>query len=142
MFTTTVSFGLPAHPQFAAETTIRAAASTDLRITVREDEHAVVPLDYAELAARIAREPRMGRRIDIAGAHPLTDPELWCDLDGASLGVTIGEPRGNFVSRQRRHRLLRPFRRSPTFELSAGDHARSHEQFDDLDITQLKVAES
>src|SRR4029077_3120007 len=66
-------------PQFACRETNRVNVlrllAQALGIGVGEHEHAVVALDDAELSARVAREARMHRRVDVAGADALTNLE-------------------------------------------------------------------
>src|SRR5438034_11328762 len=94
-----------------------------LSVAVGEHEHAVVTLDDSGLAARIARQARMGRRIDVAGPHTLSGLEFRSNRDIAVLGIAVDKPSGNFVGGERRHRLLRPFRPPSAFEFGARGHA-------------------
>src|SRR5438046_1840437 len=48
-----------------------------LRIGVGEDEDAVVAVDHTALAARVARQPRVARGMDVAGHDPAARLEAW-----------------------------------------------------------------
>ena len=77
MSTTTVSLRRsPVAPQLARGETHRIDMlrflALKMGVGVGKDEHAVIAIDRAELAPRIAWQARVVRRIDVPGAHALT----------------------------------------------------------------------
>src|SRR5260370_22126252 len=100
-----------------------------MRVRVGKNEDAMIALDRADFAARVARQARVPGRIDIAAANMLPHLEARYRWDVALHGIASGN--------HRRHRFggdpRRGFWRSPAgpapFDFGACYQSPVHEQF-------------
>src|SRR5206468_6128520 len=60
-------------------------------IRVGKDEHAVVAFDHASLAARVARQPCMSERVDVAREHPVAGFEARRRALGTTRAATLDQ---------------------------------------------------
>src|SRR4030095_15789811 len=100
----------------------------ELRVGIREHEHATIRRDRSVLATRVARQARMTTRMHIAGADPLPGFERGANTDLAPCGNASFNHRRNH-----RRRQLRRLLRGPGSRRAAVDLRLRHEaHLDDL----------
>src|SRR5579859_4305923 len=101
----------------------------EMGVGVRKNENPVVAMNRTEFSARIARQPRMPDRIEVAGADLLAKLEtrrgrqiaLGVDAGGKNDGANLirGQRRGRFAYARGRHAI---------FNFRSSDQAPSNQQ--------------
>jgi hypothetical protein len=100
------------------------------RIGIRVHIDAVVSDHHTVLPTGVPDEPRMRRRMDVAGTHALAHFVIRHRCDAAFLWGTIGEERRNPRRCKRRRQFLSAHGRHAAIDFLARDHARADHVFD------------
>ena len=98
-------------------------------VGVREDVDAMVPMDRAKLAARVARQARVPSRMDVAGPYALTHPEAGLDRYFSVRRSALRDHSRNGTRNKHRRRLWRIQNRLSTLDLGACDQAALNQEF-------------
>ena len=73
----------------------------EMRIGIRENKDAVVAIDHAELAARVAREARMPDRMHVPCAHAIAGSKTRSYRNIAARWNAFCNQHGNFFGSER-----------------------------------------
>src|SRR5262245_22713398 len=114
----------------------------ELRIRIGEYEYAVVAHDHADLAPRVARQPRVAGRMDVARAGPLAHRESRRRRDAAARRVAPRNHLRNGSSGDARRGLRRSGGGAPRIDLLARDEAACRELVHEPRQPPLVIAHS
>src|SRR5260370_173786 len=92
-----------------------------ISVGVREDVNAMVQVDCAKLAARVARQSRVTSRMDVASTYALAHLEGSHPQYFSALGSAFREHARNGTRNERRRGLWRAWRRSAVLNFRASD---------------------
>src|SRR5260370_41349505 len=101
----------------------------EMRVRVGKNEDAMIALDRADFATRVARQARVPGRIDIAAANMLPHLEARYRWDVALHGIASGNPRRHRFGCDRRRGFWRSRAGPAAFDFGACYQSPVHEQF-------------
>src|SRR5271165_2227901 len=109
-------------------------------VGIREDVDAVVSVDRANLAARVARQARVPSRMEVAGAYGLTHREAGLHRYFSARRFTLRDRSRNGTRNKRGRGLGRAWRRLAALNFLASDQLAFDHQLDERVQPLLVVA--